>query len=95
MYQRYWNIIFLLLAHSELLLCAVLDTGIEKGVWENKQKTSHGITQHEKVKKVMFQAFMCPHCNKSVNYYDYCWIVSELAEAGIILASTYMVIKKT
>ena len=86
----------LLLTHSELFLCTVLDASIEKGVWENKQKTSHGITQHEKVKKnIMFQAFMCPHCNKSVNYYDYYWMVCELAEVGIILASTYMIIKKT
>ena len=88
---------FLLLAHSELFLCTVLDTSIEKGVWENKQKTSHGITQHEEVKKkiIVFEAFMCPRRNKSVNYYNYCWMVSELAEVGIILASTYMVIKKT
>ena len=86
---------FLLLAHSERFLCTVLDTSIEKGVWENKQKTSHGITQHEKVKKIVFEAFMCSHHNKSVSYYDYCWMVSELAEVGIILASTYMIIKKT
>ena len=86
----------LLLAHSELFLCTVLDTSIEKGVWENKQKTSHGITQHEEVKNkiIMFEAFMCPHRNKSVNYYDYCWMVSELAEVGIIVASTHMIIKK-
>ena len=58
---------FLLLAHSELFLCTVLDTSIEKGVWENKQKTSHGITQHEKVKKIVFEAFICSHHNRSVN----------------------------
>ena len=37
---------------------------------------------------------MCPHCDKSVNYYDYCWMVSELAEVGIILASTYVITKE-
>lgn len=35
---------------------------------------------------------MCPYCNKSVNFSDYCEVVSELAEVGI-LASTYMTIK--
>lgn len=33
--------------YCELIKC--LDTNTEKGIWENKQKTTNGFAKHEKV----------------------------------------------
>ena len=33
--------------YCELIKC--LDTNPEKGIWENKQKTTNGFAKHEKV----------------------------------------------